>query len=142
MTAYMSIRSVVSNIAGTLASFMIYERFRNIDNIQRVKCPTFLIHGQKDSLIPATDSQELHKACGGPSSLLLSNEMDHNEFDFYDDLTQPFYYFLIQCNIEVNCVNDGEGQIKFPEEVRYREDLRFSEGRKQSLWSKISGMLM
>jgi hypothetical protein len=25
--------------------------------------------------------------------------MDHNEFDFQDDLLQPFYYFLLQCGI-------------------------------------------
>ena len=32
--------------------------------------------------------------------------MDHNEFDFYDDLSQPFYYFLMQCNI---FIDNGEG---------------------------------
>ena len=45
MTAYMSIRSVVGSVAGKLASFLVYERFRNIDNIKKVTCPTFLIHG-------------------------------------------------------------------------------------------------
>ena len=56
MTAYRSIRSVVSHIAGRLASLLILERFNNLLNIQEVKCPTFLIHGQKDTLIPPSDS--------------------------------------------------------------------------------------
>lgn len=56
MTAYLSIRSVVSNVAGKLAGYLIYERFRNIDNIKNVTCPTFLIHGQKDTLIPSSHS--------------------------------------------------------------------------------------
>lgn len=33
MTAYLSIRNVVKSIAGTLASYLVHERFRNIDNI-------------------------------------------------------------------------------------------------------------
>ena len=45
MTAYLSIREVVRSLAGVLASFLVHERFRNIDNIGDVKCPTFLIHG-------------------------------------------------------------------------------------------------
>ena len=94
MTAYLSIREVVKSLAGTLSSYLVLERFRNIDNIKEVRCPTFLIHGQKDTLIPSSHSQHLHEACGGPASLLLSNDMDHNEFDFYEDLTLPFSFFL------------------------------------------------
>ena len=101
MTAYLSIREVVASIAGRLASYLVHERFRNIDNIRDVRCPTFLIHGLMDSLIPPTHSQQLHQACGGPASLLLSNDMDHNAFDFYEDLTQPFSFFLSQCGVAV-----------------------------------------
>jgi pimeloyl-ACP methyl ester carboxylesterase len=56
MTAYTSIRNVVSSLAGKLAAFLIYERLRSIDNIKEVKCPTFLIHGQRDSLILSNHS--------------------------------------------------------------------------------------
>lgn len=94
MTAYLSIREVVKSLAGTLASYLVHERFRNIDHIREVRCPTFLIHGQRDTLIPPEHSQRLHAACGGPASLLLSHDMDHNEFDFYEDLSHPFAFFL------------------------------------------------
>lgn len=56
MTAYISIREVVASLAGRMASFMVKERFRNIESIQDVKCPTFLIHGLRDTLIPPTHS--------------------------------------------------------------------------------------
>jgi fermentation-respiration switch protein FrsA (DUF1100 family) len=56
MTAYTSIRNVITSIAGKLAGFLVYERFRNIDNIKLVTCPTFLIHGSKDTLIPSSHS--------------------------------------------------------------------------------------
>lgn len=50
----------------------------------------------KDNLIPFTHSQELHTACAGPSQLLLPPEMDHNDFDFFNDLIRPFRSFMKQ----------------------------------------------
>jgi len=39
--------------------------------------------------------------------------MDHNEFDFFDDLSHPFYFFLIQCSVSIK----QKGQLIFPSEV-------------------------
>lgn len=147
MTAYVSIREVVASLAGRMASWLVHERFRNIENIRDVKCPTFLIHGLRDTLIPPTHSQELHQACGGPASLLLSNDMDHNEFDFYEDLSHPFNFFLSQCGVQISPTQEQmeyvskqgttpyimEGNpftpyvLRFSEDVRYKkEDQRFN----------------
>ena len=43
--------------------------------------------------------------------------MDHNEFDFIDDLVQPFYHFLEQMDIALDAYEDAfnHGQINFPE---------------------------
>jgi pimeloyl-ACP methyl ester carboxylesterase len=101
MSAYTNMKAAVRSIAGRLAQYFVADRFRNIDLMPRVTCPTFLIHGQQDTLIPYSLSQELHEACSGPSSLILPKNMDHNQFDFYDDLSLPFAGFLIQCGISV-----------------------------------------
>lgn len=60
MSAFTSIRSAVKDIAGPLAQFFIKERFNNVEAITRVYCPTFIVHGQKDALIPFQHSQHLH----------------------------------------------------------------------------------
>lgn len=52
MSAYTSIRAVAKSLVGSLLSFCIADRFNNVENMKRVKCPTFIIHGQKDKLIP------------------------------------------------------------------------------------------
>jgi esterase/lipase len=101
MSAYTSIRSVVRNVAGKLAQFLVAERFCNLEHMANVTCPTFLVHGQKDTLIPYSNSQQLHEVCAGPCSLILPKDMDHNEFDFFDDLSLPFSAFLMQCGISV-----------------------------------------
>ena len=51
MSPYTSIKNVVRNKVGFL-SFLVAEHFDNITLMSNVSCPTFIVHGQKDSLIP------------------------------------------------------------------------------------------
>ena len=81
---------------GRVAGFLIRNRFPNSDLMQHVTCPTLLIHGKKDTMIPWQHSLALFKKAGGPSSLMLSDEMTHDSFDFVEDLTQPVFFFLVQ----------------------------------------------
>jgi pimeloyl-ACP methyl ester carboxylesterase len=46
------------------------ECFGNSDKISRVTIPTFILHGQQDSLIPLWHAQKLHAACGAKSKEL------------------------------------------------------------------------
>ena len=43
--------------------------------------------------------------------------MDHNEFDFYDDLSLPFSGFLIQCGINVSPLPNESGIFEPPFEL-------------------------
>jgi pimeloyl-ACP methyl ester carboxylesterase len=101
MSAFTSIKDVVKNVAGRLAKMMVKERFRNIDHMPFIKCPTFLVHGIKDKLVPFSHSQKLHEACSGPCALFLPPKMEHNRFDYCDDLVLPMSTFLAQANIDV-----------------------------------------
>lgn len=116
MSAYTSIRAVARHFAGWLSQYLVADNFRNIDLITRVRCPTFIVHGLQDTVIPYTESQQLYEACAGPSSLLLPKSMDHNVFDFMEDLALPFAEFLQQCNITVEPVT-GDGFLELPQEV-------------------------
>jgi fermentation-respiration switch protein FrsA (DUF1100 family) len=51
MSPYTSIKNIVRNKVGWL-SFLVAEHFDNIKLMPKVVCPTFIVHGQKDSLIP------------------------------------------------------------------------------------------
>jgi hypothetical protein len=48
----------------------------------------------KDKLIPHTHSIELNNVCSSVSFLHMPKEMDHNVFDFDEDLIKPFKDFL------------------------------------------------
>ena len=61
LSPFTSIRAIVSDIAGKLPSFLIKERFRNDQNIQKSKSAVLIIHGKKDTLIPYQHAIELSR---------------------------------------------------------------------------------
>lgn len=58
MSSFLSLRSVVKDHVGSLHN-ILKERFNNYENIQKVKCPCFFIHGLQDKLISYQHSQKL-----------------------------------------------------------------------------------
>ena len=63
MCPYLSIRAVVKNMLGLIPSLLVADRFKNIDFIEHVTQPIFIVHGMKDKLIPYSHSEELYKKC-------------------------------------------------------------------------------
>lgn len=90
---------------------MIAERFRNIDAIANVSCPTFILHGMKDTMVKFAHSQLLCDACGGPTFLLLPENMDHNSLDVIGDFVAPLSEFLENFGVKtMNFPNDYVSQ--------------------------------
>lgn len=98
ISPFKSIRETAASILGVM-KFIIADRFNNLGIISKVTCPLLLIHGQKDNLIPFSHSVELAKNTSGPYELLLPEEMDHNEFNLYEDFLEPIMQFLKRHNL-------------------------------------------
>jgi len=114
MSAFTSIRGVVQHLAGRWAQYLIKERFNNLECISRVTSPTFIVHGLKDRLIPFNHAQELYNKCKGLCELVLPKDMDHIEFDFFEDFTIPLIEFLNKINFGL----EPKGlKINFPSEL-------------------------
>jgi fermentation-respiration switch protein FrsA (DUF1100 family) len=60
MSPFKSIRDLVGTLVAKPLQFLIKERFRNIDKIGKVQCPTFIVHGQADRLIHYSHAQDLY----------------------------------------------------------------------------------
>ena len=89
VSAYTTISHVAQNIAGNFLGWFVNNHFSNIEAAKKIECPTILIHGQADELIPCEHSvklweeltkrnQNLHKDY---SQLLLHKHMTHNDFN-------------------------------------------------------------
>ena len=102
MSPFRSIEDVVGTLIGRWAKIFIKDRFKNIEHIQEVECPVFIIHGAKDTLIPKEHAEDLHSHCKNISQILIPDEMDHNNFDFYDDLCQPLLEFMAKIRFSPN----------------------------------------
>ena len=93
MSPYTSIKNVATNKVGFL-SFLLAEQFNNLARMDKVTCPTFIVHGQLDRLIPISHAYALKDRCNGPTFFLSPPNMTHNDFDFYEDLIRPLMRFL------------------------------------------------
>mmetsp|Transcript_11595 Transcript_11595/g.8470 ORF Transcript_11595/g.8470 Transcript_11595/m.8470 type:complete len:144 (+) Transcript_11595:233-664(+) len=60
MSPYTSIKNVVRSKV-PLISWFVAEHFDNLSQMHNVVCPTFIVHGQKDSLIPFDHAQQLNE---------------------------------------------------------------------------------
>jgi abhydrolase domain-containing protein 17 len=95
ISPHTSIRGVVKDqFLGSITQYIIAERFRNVDAIAKVVCPTFILHGLRDTLVSYSHSQVLCDTCGGPTFLLLPELMDHNSLDVIGDFIAPLNDFL------------------------------------------------
>ena len=74
MSPYTTIKDVAKNMVGFL-SFMVSEHFNNRDMMKKVKCPTFMIHGEADTLIPSTHSHQLFE------TLLNQRDFEKDDLD-------------------------------------------------------------
>lgn len=90
----LSIRHVVADMLGKFASLAVKDRFRSYKMIEEVKCPILIIHGQIDSLIKYYHATELYNRSKSPCELILPENMEHNEFDFFHEFSEPLLDFI------------------------------------------------
>ncbi len=60
------------------ASLILRTHMRSIDKIANVKCPILLIHGERDSIVPAEMSRKLASRATVPVRTFFPKESDHN----------------------------------------------------------------
>ena len=89
MSGYTSIKNAAKSAVGFL-SFFVKERFQNIEMVKHATCPTFILHGQQDEVIPYNHGEALNReAVGEPKMFIHPRDMTHNIYDLNRDLLRP-----------------------------------------------------
>ena len=118
----LSIRTVVKDIMGSLISYFIKDRFETINMIDKVVNPILIIHGLIVNLIRYYHSTELYNKALAPCELILPENMDHNEFDFFQEFSEPLLDFIsrngIFANTEPCSSKFPQNLFKVPEEFK------------------------
>lgn len=96
MSPFKSLRDIAKDRVGKLLSYLLADRYRNIDLIRHAKCPVLIIHGQADSIVDVSHSIDLKENClaSSYSKLITPEKMDHNNFKFLEDLIKPLKSFF------------------------------------------------
>jgi len=86
MSPFKSIKAVAEDKVG-IFKCLVAERFKNLYEIGRAKCATFILHGQLDKVIPFHHSEELYdEASGRPKTFIGRPYMTHDHFNMHYDL--------------------------------------------------------
>ena len=116
----LSIRHVVADLLGRFVSYAVKNRFKSYKMIGDVECPILIIHGQVDSLIKYYHATELYNLSKAPCELILPENMDHNQFDFFHEFSEPLLDFISRNEIfsgAIKCDFNFDAEIKkVPEE--------------------------
>lgn len=72
------------------------EMFDNFKLAKKIKCPTVIFHGIMDSMVPFQNSMEmlLEGFTNAQAHMFLRENMEHNKFNYMNDIIQPLKYFL------------------------------------------------
>jgi abhydrolase domain-containing protein 17 len=57
-----------------------FDKFTNLDKLQKVHCPVLVMHGQADRLIPIQQGRSLYEAASEPKMSLWVADAGHNDF--------------------------------------------------------------
>ena len=112
MSPFKSLREVAKDHVGKILSYLLAERYRNVDLIQNVKCPVLMIHGKDDNTIGVQHSIALKNSCGSSiCKLVIRDKMDHNSFNFQEDLILPLKTFLKENKIRLHKIKPETKQF-------------------------------
>ena len=103
MSPFKSLKQAAVAVVGNFLSNFIAERMDNAEMLQEVESPVMIVHGQKDELIPFSQSQELLDHCykSRHTHLVLPPHMTHNKFNIETDLVMPLTKFLAQIRLDL-----------------------------------------
>lgn len=104
MSPFKSLKQAAVAVVGNFLSNFVAERMDNAEMLQDVESPVFIVHGQRDELIPFTQSQELLDHCykSRHTHLVLPPHMTHNKFNAETDLVIPLMKFLKQIRLDLS----------------------------------------
>jgi len=93
---YTSIRNIVRDKFGWAVSLACPVIFDNATAIRSVGASILLIHGERDSLIPITHSEQLYTAAARcrVKRIIRCKMATHNDWDLIEDIINPIRAFL------------------------------------------------
>ena len=76
---FTSLADVAATHYPYIPTFLLRDRYPSIDTIRSLDVPVLIVAGSRDTIIPITQSLELHDAAPGPKRFVTIEGADHND---------------------------------------------------------------
>jgi uncharacterized protein len=93
-SAFTSMREIAMNVTPWLPEGMLPQLYESSERIAGISCPTLLIHGREDTLVPVGHSQRLYDALTAPKTLCIIDGAGHNDVSTYPEYDEAIPAFL------------------------------------------------
>jgi pimeloyl-ACP methyl ester carboxylesterase len=103
VSPFCTLQEAATDMIGSFLASFVEEKFDNIVAIRRARCPVLLIHGEKDKTISPTHSKKLIANCinAKNAKAVYPPNMEHDAFDYYQDVSEPMRKFLLDNNFQL-----------------------------------------
>lgn len=79
---------------GILGGALIKNRFDNISKVDKIGCPTLIIHGKNDDFIKQNHAEEIYEKMKCKVFLHINTTMNHDPNNFLEHVYRPVQKFL------------------------------------------------
>ncbi|MFO7680371.1 MAG: alpha/beta hydrolase [Chloroflexota bacterium] len=94
-SAFTSMREIALAVTPWLPDAMVPELYESLNAVPRLSCPTLVLHGRSDTLVPLAHGEQLYAAITAPKTLHIIDGADHNNLTGF-----PEYYAAIDTFLE------------------------------------------
>eukprot|EP00931_Biecheleriopsis_adriatica_P048002 TRINITY_DN27712_c0_g1_i1.p1 TRINITY_DN27712_c0_g1~~TRINITY_DN27712_c0_g1_i1.p1 ORF type:complete len:522 (-),score=86.60 TRINITY_DN27712_c0_g1_i1:208-1773(-) len=92
---FLSIQELLRDRIGSLAHY-VSDDFVSKDVMADIACPTFIVHGQADTVVPHAHGKELYKKLKSKKLLVMPPDLEHNSSVLFNlqYFTLPMFHFF------------------------------------------------
>jgi hypothetical protein len=89
-SAYTTMDNVIHGVVPWAPRALVPRSFDSLSRAVEISCPSLLLHGERDKLIPLHHAQRLRQSLGGPNALVAIAAAGHNDLS-----SQELYYHAL-----------------------------------------------
>jgi fermentation-respiration switch protein FrsA (DUF1100 family) len=93
-SAFTSMREIVAHNVPWVPSTAIPRLFESLDIVGDIDCPTLVIHGGRDALVPIEHGRQLYKALNSAKAMRIIDPAGHNDISIYPEYQRWILEFL------------------------------------------------
>ena len=90
-SAFTSMREVIAFHVQWLPKIFIPKMFESLGRVTKITCPTLVIHGDRDDLVPPVHASRLYQNLRAPKALRTIEGASHNDIDSFSQ----YYHWVL-----------------------------------------------